>query len=417
MAKSKRLWFCASTVSRRVRCSAAVEIVKHIHPFPARMAPELVFEMLPGSGTVDVLDPMMGSGTTLVSARMKGHRATGIDRDPLAVLVSGAATRDLDEDAFVRDATNLLERARIVERRLSDGQAYPLLADDETKRFIRYWFDRRSRRQLTAITWALAERPYRTKRFLKTAVSRMIVTKQGGVSLAEDISHSRPHRTRDVAPNAPFDLFPRSVSFIIRNTSFRGRTTLPRARVLTGDCRALPFADQSFDYVITSPPYLKAIDYLRGHKLSLVWFNYRISSLMNLRGTNVGSNRGLADDKNDRIIEKMVSRPECLSRRNLNMLRLYLCDLEKSVEEMSRVLRARGRAFFVIGDCIAGGVSVKNSYALQEFSEMHGLVPTRKALRRMIPVSKRYLPPPGSAVGSSIGQRMWAEVILALRAG
>src|SRR5947199_8847235 len=60
-----------------------------IHPFPARMAPEIAIAELgrlgPGS---TVFDPMMGSGTVLRHAVEFGHKAIGFDMDPLAILMS-----------------------------------------------------------------------------------------------------------------------------------------------------------------------------------------------------------------------------------------------------------------------------------------------------------------------------------------
>jgi SAM-dependent methyltransferase len=391
--------------------------MKYVHPFPARMAPELAFDALPNDGEADVLDPMMGSGTTLVSARSKGHRATGLDRDPLAVLLANVATRDLDTRAFARDAKSLLSRAHRVESQLSDGGAYPPFADDETKAFVRFWFDRRSRRQLASLSHALLERQYRTAAFLRCAISRMIITKQGGVSLAEDISHSRPHRTRDHARISPFELFPQSIDVIARNARFLRGSTLPRARVLTGDARRLPFGDHEFDYVITSPPYLNAIDYLRGHKLSLVWFGHSVSKLRALRATNVGASRGIRENALDSVVVEMIGETASVSSKVANMLRLYVRDLDQCVSEMARVLRPGGSALFVVGDCAIRGSVVKNSAGLAALATNHGFVRVEVDLRRPLPRDKRYLPPPGAKKNqlNAMEGRMLDEVIMRFR--
>ncbi len=62
------------------------------HPFPAKFPPQLphlFIETLSASGDT-VLDPMLGSGTTLVEAQRLGRRAIGCDIDPLARLISAA---------------------------------------------------------------------------------------------------------------------------------------------------------------------------------------------------------------------------------------------------------------------------------------------------------------------------------------
>ena len=51
-----------------------------IHPFPARMAPEIAIAELGRLGPRStVFDPMMGSGTVLRHAVELGHKAIGFD--------------------------------------------------------------------------------------------------------------------------------------------------------------------------------------------------------------------------------------------------------------------------------------------------------------------------------------------------
>src|SRR5579872_2779859 len=112
-----------------------------IHPFPARMAPGIALEALGDSKTpLRVLDPMAGSGTVLAVARAKGHRAFGVDLDPLAVLLAGVWTRTVEAERVIDKAEDVLSRARVRMRQLAVSQAYPPHADEETRRFIRYWF-------------------------------------------------------------------------------------------------------------------------------------------------------------------------------------------------------------------------------------------------------------------------------------
>ena len=75
-------------------------MIRPIHPFPARMAPDLAVAELrslrPGSV---VLDPMSGSGTVLRQAADLGHRPIGFDLDPLAVLMTKVWTTPVDDGA------------------------------------------------------------------------------------------------------------------------------------------------------------------------------------------------------------------------------------------------------------------------------------------------------------------------------
>lgn len=77
------------------------------------MAPELAWDELPdNSKRLRVLDPMSGSGTTLVAARLRGHQAIGFDRDPLAVLIAKTWISNIDSEVVEKKAAEVLERAR-----------------------------------------------------------------------------------------------------------------------------------------------------------------------------------------------------------------------------------------------------------------------------------------------------------------
>lgn len=391
--------------------------MKFLHPFPARMAPELAMRALGATKhRIRVLDPMMGSGTAIVSARMSGHEGIGIDRDPLAVLIAQASTQDLDSALLQSEGRRVLERAKDLYRGITKATAYPERADEESKAFLRYWFDFTTRRQLAALMSELSHGRYRLKPFLRIAISRMIITKQGGVSLAEDVSHSRPHRTRDLSPSLPFEIFMQCVNAIARNTNFPGKMQLPKAQVLRADCRYLPFADNEFDYILTSPPYLNAIDYLRGHRMSLVWLGHSIAKLREIRSTNIGADRGVSDASMDYVIEEMIDEPELLTSKLRNTLRLFARDLKASLTEMRRVIKDGGTALFVIGDCTIRGIEVRNSDAVDMIARDLGfnLISRR---RRQLPPNRRYLPPPSKlSAERELRRRMWDEIILKYKA-
>ena len=88
-------------------------VPRPIHPFPARMAGSIPWEVLEATSRkqIRVLDPMVGSGTTAVVARALGHQAVGFDTDPLAVLIAQVWCDDVDGEAVRRSAERILKRA------------------------------------------------------------------------------------------------------------------------------------------------------------------------------------------------------------------------------------------------------------------------------------------------------------------
>lgn len=400
-----------------------IEFQKHlrpIHPFPARMAPELVWEELPAKGCLRVLDPMAGSGTTLVTAKLRGHQAIGFDRDPLAVLISRGWLVPVQEDRLRTKAAEVLARAKVRAKRLLQRDAYPLQADDETRQFVRYWFDTTNRVQLTALADSISRvRDAALRDPLWCAFSRLIITKSIGASLAMDVSHSRPHRSYEVAPIRAFDRFLSAVEYILRNAPFpRLATSAPLASVELADARSLPLRNESVDVVITSPPYLNAIDYLRGHKLSLVWMQHSIKSIRHIRATNVGTEKvapHIEDERTTEAVMEKMCRASTLSSRSLGMLRQYVRDMRQIIVEVKRVLCPSGKAVFVIGDCNIRNTFVKNSACIEALSIEAGLK-IERVRSRPLPDNRRYLPPPASKHGSSeLKKRMREEVIISVR--
>ena len=129
-----------------------------VHPFPARMAPDLALDVIEEyRRPLHILDPMSGSGTVLAVAHSKGHHAVGVDLDPLAVLISRVWTTAIDLEAVQDTAAAVLEHARRIFTSLPTRDAYPMNADSETRQFTRYWF-----RCLRATTACLARHSHRT---------------------------------------------------------------------------------------------------------------------------------------------------------------------------------------------------------------------------------------------------------------
>ena len=137
----------------------------------------------------------------------------------------------------------------------------------------------------------------------------------------------------------------------------------PSTRVHEGDARSLPLDDGSIDLVLTSPPYLNAIDYLRCSKFSLIWMGYSIWELRGVRsvavGTEVGKN---ADD--DLEIQNVLSRlnlqPKLRARQEAVLVR-YIDDMRRVVGEAARVLADSGQAVFVVGENTVRGTFIPNS--------------------------------------------------------
>jgi len=374
------------------------------------MAPELVLAALGECprGSL-VLDPMAGSGTVLRAAADNQHRAIGVDTDPLAVLMARVWTTPLSVPLLLTALDRTLDAALRV---TPDQMAIPWIdGDPATREYIEYWFAPAQQADLRRLVTSLPAGEDAISNALRLGVSRIIVTKDHGASLARDVSHSRPHKA--VKENS-FDVL-RGFERAVRRMARILDTEPPRDGVTVhqGDARALGriAADRTVSAVITSPPYLNAIDYIRGHRLALVWLGHGMSELRAIRSGNVGTERAAEPGK--RTLEDLHSELPSVAELPLrvqSMVLRYRNDLAAIMSEIARVLVPHGRAFFVIGNSMIRGVFLDNAELLQRAARDMGLRLVGEAVREL-PPSNRYLPPPGADAGD-LSRRMRQEVIL-----
>lgn len=385
-----------------------------IHPFPARMAPDLALNTLArlNVGSV-VLDPMSGSGTVGQQAKRLGLTALGFDLDPLAVLISKVSTTPVDDTEIESQSLKLLAAAKSAEPNEVD---LPWIdGDADAEAFVEYWFGRRQRDDLRRIAGVLVDPASidvsdDVADFLRIALSRIIVTKMQSASLAQDTSHSRPHRVATKSTYDVFDGFERSIRVLRKRVI--DIPTSGQVLIRQGDARDLALVDDtSVDAVLTSPPYLNAIDYMRGHKMSLIWLGHRLRELSTTRSDSIGAER-----RPDTTFDPAVHLPikqamgdlSGLSSRHNGIVDRYVIDLHDMAMEVARVLKPKAMATFVIGNSCLKGVYIQNSEALLKAAELAGLTEVEK-WERDLPSGSRYLPTPATG---TLSKRMRKEVIL-----
>jgi DNA modification methylase len=365
------------------------------------MAPELALktiESLP-KGAV-ILDPMSGSGTVLRAGVENGNPCLGFDLDPLAVLMARVWTAPL-VDGLLEEARSVVELARNM------GDVPPPWGDcSETQAFAEFWFEERQRADLSAIAYVLATYDGFHRNALMLALSRLIITKERGASIARDTSHSRPHR---VFFDNDFDVF-HVLPIAARRIEERlnPQAIVGNAKVELADARKLPLADASVDAVITSPPYLNAIDYMRGHRLALIWLGYGFKELGNVRAASIGAESALAADAD--FVLPPFEIAAALTPRKARIVERYRTDIYRLMIEVRRVVKPGGQVLVVVGNSNIAGVAVSNADISHSSATQVGFT-LIKRFDRALPSQSRYLPTP-KGENNALGRRMRTETVL-----
>ena len=360
--------------------------------FPAQL-PRYFIEGLSEPGET-VLDPMAGSGSTLLEGWLLGRKVVGVDLDPLAARQCRAKTTWVDPKLVEETGQSVLAHAR---RRVEVDHPLDTIKgelDDATNAFLDYWFLLETQSELAALALEIRKEIDPVLRnLLEVLFSATIVTKSGGVSRARDLAHSRPHRVSDKQPRSPFRMFEAQVRQAAKALAETPDVSRGSSSFVVADSRSLPLADNSVDLIVTSPPYANALDYMRAHKFSLVWLGQQVGDLGNLRGKYIGAERQAAGesvplpDNAQRAIAALseVDRPKS------RVLARYLREMRQAITEMHRVIRPGRAVIIVVGPSTMRGQRIATQDYLSRIAEQAGFgvvgVPER-ALdrdRRMMP--------------------------------
>lgn len=432
----------------------------NFHSFPAKFPPQLprkFIEELSVPGDV-VLDPMMGSGTTMLEAYLSGRRGVGFDIDPLALMLTKAKVTPLNARLVARIGNRILERAQRTarERRHELVRELENRWDSKTRDFIDYWFAPETQIELLALITEIDQiEDAGLRTFFELAFSAIIITKSGGVSLAFDLAHTRPHRAKVVigtsgevilgselagsssrrvrfltkTVRSPFREFEKRVeqnlSGLRESNSDRIQPYLEglfepepertEPHIALGNAQGLPLGDDSIDLVVTSPPYASnAIDYMRAHKFSLAWMGYPVDELGQKRKEYIGGEAVTGfdfedlPDKTRRVVAGISDQDEKKSR----VLRRYFSEMTRTLREMFRVLRSGKTAIVVVGSSVMRGRDTETHTCLAEIGRQIGFEIPRIGVRNLD--RNRRMMPAGSELDleSQIQQRMHEEYVI-----
>lgn len=372
----------------------------NLHAFAAKFPPQLpkfFIEKLSRKGEA-VLDPMCGSGTTLVEAILCGRRGIGVDLDPLALLITKVKTTHINLAYCRKIANGVLEKALHNFEKINEEEITHFYGK-EALEFFQYWFTPTTIKELFSLIRAIGENVenQEVKDLLKATFSSCIITKTASLTLARDLAHSRPHRDLSkVIKQSAFEVFKKRLENVMDSLEDISSAS-GKACILKGDARELPSEANSIDLIVTSPPYASnAIDYMRAHKFSLIWLGFEPENLTKLRRNYIGSEL-LANDLNldsatgQAILESLQDKDK---KRALVVARYYH-DMQKVLQEMLRVLKKGKAAILVVGSSIIKGIDIKVPTVLGELAHSIGFevagIAKRDILRnaRMMPVSHK----------------------------
>ncbi len=288
------------------RLDLSVKTRKNFFSWRGQFSPEFVDLLITSYAEPEsvILDPFVGSGTTLFEAVRNSISCIGVEINPAAV-----------EMAKTVQFVNLhpQQREQIIEIAKQIVQHFTHL--DSTRFFIR----------CSKLNDGVIKEMLLASRF-NPLVHNIILN---------SIFHYYASHARKVDDLTKFVFsFQRHVNFI-RSLPFMQKAV----KVFHSDARSLPIEDESVELVITSPPYINVFNYHQNYRKVMEMVGW---DMLKIAKSEIGSNRKNRGNRFLTVIQ-------------------YSIDMFLALREMRRVLKPDGRLILVIGrESKIKGVSFEN---------------------------------------------------------
>lgn len=354
------------TINRKYNFSEALQILDKIdwdfkdfntqylthkfHSYPARFIPQipLTFIKLFTREGETVLDPMCGCGTTLVEAFLNNRNSIGNDFNPLATLISKVKVTLIKETEF----RYLKEKLRRMKRYL----------DLDYKRI-----DKRIE--------SLPNRKI-SKIFNRVVISKLEVIRETLLEIKEEGAHNDIYDLGKVALSSTIwslvengggidvdDLFLKKINSMEKELKKMSKIIKnhPETRIITGDARRLEVETDSVDLIVTSPPYVNALDYYRVHMYNMLWLGMDFDLF---RKHEIGAHSHFIYNR-------------------FRLLSEYLGDMLRVMIEMNRVLKKNKLCVIVVGNSSLEYELIESYKFFAEMSKSIGFKPLKTYFRNI----------------------------------
>lgn len=337
------------------------EYTHSFHTYPAMMIPQIARRLiyLYGKNAKTLLDPFMGSGTSLVEASMTPHikEAFGTDLNPLAVLISLAKTTPLSPKKLIECLKIILQQ---------NNPAKPPTFDN-----INFWFKPEVIIKLAQLKQAIMQvNDSDMRNFFMVAFSEAV----------RNVSNTRKREFKlyrmskqDLEEHNP-DVLNEFRKISLRNIQGMQEYIARRAETVTipklcNSQNGLGIAPATAELIVTSPPYgdsRTTVAYGQFSRLALQWLGYEEAAALDKQLLGGSPSKSLLVEIGSETLKTTIAKiAESDEKRAREVLSFYN-DFDKCVERIDEVLASNAYLCFVVGNRTVKGVTIPTDKIMTE---------------------------------------------------
>jgi len=322
------------------------------YTYPAKFIPQLAARIIKGnSQECDiVIDPFMGSGTTVIEAIVNNRIGIGVDINEIAVLLAKVKSTPIKNELLINEFSNLTFKLNY---KLNGDFKNELIKANEYIKLperVNYWFKPHIKNKLLIILFNILKIENKDiQDFFLIAFAQIL--KSCSIWLQKSVKPTRDFNKKEIDPFYKFEW--QAKRMIKKHKDFNNilskkiKYDIDKYRIVkNSDARNLPCEDEKATLIVTSPPYVTSYEYADLHQLPSLWFGF-LDELASFRKKFIGSSYRERDtiDLKSNIADKIVT--ELGNNKKGIEVRNYFADMLESFIEMKRVLRKVCKSFIV----------------------------------------------------------------------
>jgi DNA modification methylase len=319
--------------------------VHRLHPYLGKFIPQLVEVFLKHHFDKGnwILDPFLGSGTTLIEANVLGMPSAGIEISQFNCLIAEIKTKKYDIPILEKEIKDVLFKTKEYSKWLTKGETQLTFLNKSYKKYkteseyLNAWFPERALQEI--LFYKDQIKNYKNQGVLKIILSR--ATRSARLIPHYDLARPKKpirekyyclkhHRTCEPVNEAMKFINRYSWDTIKRVKEFDKLRTNNVMKIIQGDSREIDFKKVEeyrggkFDGIFTSPPYVGLIDYHDQHR-----YAYELFGFVNNDSKEIGP---ASKGRNEEAKEE------------------YKKDIISVFQNMNRFLKPKAKIFVVVND-------------------------------------------------------------------